>query len=297
MVWELPEPVSVHEVQVDPETRILLRQHGNPVGPRLILSHGNGLAIDLYYPFWSLLADEFDLIVYDLRNHGWNNVSSLSGHNVPTLISDHDAILQAIDRHYGEKTQVGVFHSVSALISLLSPIRGGRFAGLMLFDPPVAKEGHDLQAFEQATVRAASTARSRTAKFRSVEQFARVLPLLPSFQRFVPGACDLLAGTTLREADDGVGYVLRCPPEYEAQLMGYGRVHAAAVDFDSLDCPVKVIGADPTLPFSYLPSLDLSDILTVDYDFLPEATHFLQLEQPERCVAATLEFLEAIGVR
>lgn len=297
MVWELPEPISVHEVQVDAETHILLRQHGNPAGPRLILSHGNGLAIDLYYPFWSLLADEFDLIVYDLRNHGWNNVSSLSDHNVPTLIADHDAILEAIDRHYGEKTQAGVFHSVSALISLLSPIRGGRFAGLMLFDPPVAKEGHDLHAFEQATVRAASTARSRTAKFRSVEQFARVLPLLPPFQRFVPGACDLLAATTLRESDDGDGYVLRCPPEYEAQLMGYGRVHAAAVDFDSLDCPVKVIGADPTLPFSYLPSLDLSDILTVDYDFLPEATHFLQLEQPERCVAATLEFLEAIGAR
>ncbi len=296
-VWELPEPVSVHEVQVDAETRILLRQHGNPAGPRLILSHGNGLAIDLYYPFWSLLADEFDLIVYDLRNHGWNSVSSLSHHTVPTLIADHDAILEAIDRHYGEKTQVGVFHSVSALVSLLSPIRGGRFAGLMLFDPPVAKEGHDLQTFEEATIRAASTARSRTAKFRSVEQFAGVLPLLPAFQRFVPGACDLLARTTMRESDDGNGYVLRCPPEYEAQLMGYGRVYAAAVDFDSLDCPVKALGADPTLPFSYLPSLDLSDILTVDYDFLPEATHFLQVEQPEQCAAATLEFLEAIGVR
>ena len=66
------------------------------------------------------------------------------------------------------------------------------------------------------------------------------------------------------------------------------------VDFQSLLCPTKVIGADPTLPFSYLPSLDLSDVFTVDYDFLPDATHFLLLEQPQECVKTMLEFIEPI---
>ncbi len=51
---------------MDDGTNIVLRRHGNPRGPRLVLCHGNGLATDLYYPFWSLLADECDLIVYDL---------------------------------------------------------------------------------------------------------------------------------------------------------------------------------------------------------------------------------------
>ena len=37
--------------------------------------------------------------------------------------------------------------------------------------------------------------------------------------------------------------------------------------------------------------MDLSDVFTVGYDFLPDATHFLQLEQPEQCVAAMREFL------
>ena len=32
--------------------------------------------------------------------------------------------------------------------------------------------------------------------------------------------------------------------------------------------------------------------MTVDYDFLPETTHFLQLERPEECVAEVREFLE-----
>ena len=31
---------------------VTLRRHGNPNGPRLVLSHGNGLAVGLYYPFW-----------------------------------------------------------------------------------------------------------------------------------------------------------------------------------------------------------------------------------------------------
>ena len=54
-VWEIPEPLSVHEVNMEDGAVIFLRRHGNPAGPRLVLSHGNGLAIDLYYPFWSLL--------------------------------------------------------------------------------------------------------------------------------------------------------------------------------------------------------------------------------------------------
>lgn len=84
-VWEIPEPHSIREVWIDDDTFSVLRRHGNPDGPRLVLSHGNGLAIDLYYPFWTLLIDEFDLFVFDLRNHGWNRVGDLQKHSIPTL--------------------------------------------------------------------------------------------------------------------------------------------------------------------------------------------------------------------
>ena len=72
-VWGIPEPLATGDVSLDDVTRV--RRHGNPSGSRLVLSHANGLAIDLSYPFWSLLADDFNLVVYDLRNHGWNTVS------------------------------------------------------------------------------------------------------------------------------------------------------------------------------------------------------------------------------
>ena len=146
-VWEIPEPLSTCEVQLDEDTVTILRQHGNPEGPRLVLCHGNGLASDLYYPFWSLLAEDFDLIIFDLRNHGWNTVGPRANHNVPTLVRDHLCIFEAIDQHYGNKPKTGIFHSASALITLLSlttmadlgpSAQSGHLSAMILFDPPCA---------------------------------------------------------------------------------------------------------------------------------------------------------------
>ena len=47
-VWEIPQPVSTCEVDLGDGTVTVLRRYGNADGRRLILSHGNGLAIDLY---------------------------------------------------------------------------------------------------------------------------------------------------------------------------------------------------------------------------------------------------------
>ena len=105
-----------------------------------------------------------------------------------------------------------------------------------------------------------------------------------------------MAETLLRKSATGEGYELRCPRDYEAQAIEYTGSHSMLVDFNALPCPAKVIGADPTLPYSYLPSYALDDIMTVDYDFIPEATHLLQLEKPGECAAAIREFIERHGL-
>ncbi len=293
--WVLPEPHSTHEVPVDDDTVIILRRHGNRDGARLILTHGNGLAIDLYYPFWSLLTNEFDVVVHDLRNHGWNRVSALDRHNMPTLAVDHDCILEAVTSRYGEKPAVGVFHSVAALAALLSPAKGRDYAGLVLFDPPLCKAGRSYFDFDAAAMQNAAQARRRTVRFESLRQFVELVAIFPLYRQALPGVISLLADTTLRRRTDGDGYELRCPCEYEAQIVEYASVFAVTINFDSFHCPIKVIGADPTLPFSYLPSMDLSHIMSVDYDFVPDATHFLQLEQPDVCVASMRGFLDEIS--
>ena len=293
-VWNVPDPHSVGAVRVDDETEITLRRHGNPDGPRLVLSHGNGLAIDLYYPFWSLLMSDFDLVMYDLRNHGWHRVTNMQNHTIPTIVRDHDLVIEGIDRLFGEKPKVGVYHSVSALTILLSSAMGSGFVGQVLFDPPLCKPGRSYVEFDTATERVAALARQRAHKFERLDDLASILPYLPNFQRVVPGVTDLFVRTTLRPAADGDGFQLRCPREYEAQIISYASIYAVLIDFPSSKCPTKVIGADPTLPYSYLPTLDLSDAVGVDYDFLPDATHFLQLEQPEECVDTMREFVDPI---
>ena len=49
-----------------------MRRHGNPDGVRLLVTHGNGFAADAYYPYWRHLLSEFDVLVFDFRNHGQN---------------------------------------------------------------------------------------------------------------------------------------------------------------------------------------------------------------------------------
>ena len=294
--WEVPAPLSELEVRLDDGSVTTVRRHGNPGGLRVVMSHGNGLAIDLYYPFWSLLRDEFDLFIYDLRNHGWNAVGPRLSHNVPTLIRDQDLVLEAIDRNFGKRPRIGIFHSVSALTTLFSSAQDGSFSALVLFDPPLCKPGASQIEFDTAAERLASRVRQRSRHFRSEAELAEILSYMPAYTRVIPGVCELVASTTLRESPSGQGYDLRCPPEYEAQIVEYTRSFSVLADLDTLSCPTKAIGADPTLPSAYLPTFDMSHILTVDYDFLPETTHLLQLEKPAECVASVREFLEGVGL-
>ena len=299
--WEIPEPLSRCDVRLEDDTVTALRRYGNPDGRRLIISHGNGLAIDLYYPFWSLLVDDFDVIVYDIRNHGRNSLTPIDRHNVPTFISDLYRILDAIDAHFGPKPRVGVYHSLSALIALLSlssimaspsSTHGPDFSTLVLFDPPLYRPNVSETQFDELAELLAHRTRRRSNGFETRRDFEELVRYSTSFLRVVPGVHQLMATTTLRRSADDDCFELRCPPEYEARIVEFVRSYAGLVDLENLPCHVKVIGADPTLPFAYLPTLDLVQMDTVDYDFLPEATHYLQLEKPAECVAALRDFLD-----
>ena len=294
VVWEIPEPLSTCEVRLDAETVTTVRRHGNPSGPRVVVSHGGGLAVDLYFPFWSLLADDFDLMVYDVRNHGWNSVTAQRDHNVPTLIHDHDTILETIDRVHGSKPTVGIFHSLTTIVTLLSFSK--LYSALVLFDPPLTKSGASHTELHDAAEHLAAMTRRRGHRFKKLEDFVTVLRVFPMFKRTVPGVRELMARTTLRRSANGEGYELRCPREYEAQLTIYFRSFFPLLDLDLLECPTKFIGADPTMPHAYLPALDPRLASAMDYDFIPETTHLLQLEKPEECAALTREFLQRHGL-
>jgi hypothetical protein len=59
----IPNPHAVFEAVMEDGAIVRLRRHGVAGGPRLVLSHGNGLAIDGYFSFWGRLLDRYDVIV------------------------------------------------------------------------------------------------------------------------------------------------------------------------------------------------------------------------------------------
>ena len=290
--WRVPEPLAVCEAHALDGASIILRRHGNPEGPRLVLSHANGLSTDSYYPFWSLLFDQFDLVLYDFRNHGWNPVGGLRTHNIPTFVQDNGSVVSAIDRYFGDKPKIGVFHSMSAVTAVLQAVEEDAFLALVLFDPPTCADARKSQDIRSLASGLAERARNRQNRFEMREELTDRLLRARAFERLLPGTADLIARTTLRPvADGGTGYQLCCPPEYEAQVFEQLYSSAVAADIRNLYCPTKIIGADPTVPFSFLPSVDLDDMVALDYDFVPDTTHFLQLERPQECVALMLDFL------
>ena len=295
--WIIPQPLVAVEARMDDGARIVLRRHGNADGPRLVLSHGNGLSIDLYYPFWSLLADRFDLVLYDHRSHGWNPVSPRHGHNFATFVRDSQNITRAIDDQFGPKSKVGVFHSMSALTAMLHVRAQDDFAALVLFDPPVHPPGGAPDELEPGGRLLANLTRRRKSHFTSREEYVEILRRMRRLAYLLPGVIELFGDTNLRPAHDG-GYELCCPLEHEAQIYEYcfGWAMEVPDSLEALTCPTKVIGGDPTILFSFLPSMDLRHLTALDYDFIPDATHFMQLEKPERCAALTVEFLETRGL-
>lgn len=293
---QLPEPTSVAEARLGDGAVTVVRRHGNPEGPRLVLSHGAGLAADLYWPFWSLLAEDFDLVVYDLRSHGWNQVSELRLHNLPTLLEDNRRVLDAIGAAFGQKPTVGVFHSYSTMVALMHQQHKPTFSALVLFDPPIYPPGADLGDMEALCQQRARMVRRRRRHFESSEDFAAAMREAPVFSLLPSETIALMADTTLRPAAGG-GLELRCPPEHEAQLCEwyFGFSMQAPEILETIDIPIKVIGADPTVPFTFLPSMDLSVLVDLDYDFIVDATHLMQLEVPQRCVDLTVQFLQHQG--
>ena len=286
--WNVPEPLAVREARSFDDASIMLRRHGNPQGPRLVLSHRNDLCADLYFPFWSLLTDRFDLVLYDFRNHGWNPVGDLRAHHFDTFVRDNQEVLRAIDVHFGKKPKIGVFHSVSATTAVLQAMQGDGFSALVLFDPPIRASQH----LKEVASDLAQAARKRRGRFKTQEEVTALIRRAPAFSRLLPGVADLIARTVLRRVSDGeTEYELRCPSAYEAQILDQYYEATTSVDVGRLSCPTKVIGADPAVPFSFLPSVDLGDLEALDYDFIPETIHFLQLEQPQACLVQMLDFL------
>lgn len=295
---EIPAPIHELDAVMDDGAVIRIRQLGNPDGPRLALSHGNGLAIDGYLPFWAPLRERYELILFDFRNHGGNPLHRFANHNWPNFVRDLELIHRHVEAELGPKPIAGVFHSLSAVTATMHADQyGARFNPLALFDPPFyPRDGHPLRDRHLAGEDGiAERAARRTESFADPEELAR--QFRKYFPKWVPGAHELMARATLRYDAAAGRWTLACPREFEAHVFRSNRETTAGWNaLGHLPAAVKLICADPK--FGDGPALigqALSAEAPVAYEFIPDTTHFLQIEKPAECIHALESFLAARG--
>jgi len=298
----VPAPNRTFSVTTDDGAVIYLRRHGKSDGPRLVLSHGNGLAIDGYLPFWGPLCDRYEVVLFDFRNHGRNPPHGGSGHNLPTFAHDMERVWRSVQENLGRKKTAGVFHSLSAITAMLHTLEmGRRWDALVLFDPPIyPREGHSLQPLQQADKDELSArARRRTARYKDTRQLARQFASVPTFSRWVPQAYELMARATLRHDDTAGDWVLACPRELEARIFETNADPTLWPRMAGFAVPVKLICADPNIEGARAPALigqAMAAELSIEYEAIPDTSHFLQIERPAECVRAMESFLAKYGL-
>jgi pimeloyl-ACP methyl ester carboxylesterase len=299
---QLPTPYRVLDLTMDDGAIIRVRRHGNPAGPRLALSHGNGLATNLYFPFWNLLRDRYDLIIFDVRNHGENPLHGAAGHNTVQFVADFERILEGVEREFGPKPIAGVFHSLSGVVALRHALEHpARWRALVLFDPPLyPRDGHPLRAAQQHDkMDLAARALRRTERYKTPDDFARQLARNRGFTRWRPETYALMARATLREDPAAGDWILACPREFEARVFDENRDPTLWTRIGEVKPPLMIIGADPNLEDAGPPALiskAVAEEFPIAYEAIPGTTHFLQVEQPEACVAAMEKFLARHGM-
>ena len=89
-------PWRVIDVALQDGATIKLRVYGR--GPRLVMSHGNGLAIDAYRPFWSSFLDRHEVVIFDFRHHGLSSPYQCQMQNWPSFIADFGVVLATMLR-------------------------------------------------------------------------------------------------------------------------------------------------------------------------------------------------------
>ena len=302
MTLAVPAPTATLDITSEDGAVIRVRRHGNPHGPRLVVSHGNGFAIDGYVAFWARFLGEFEVVAFDARNHGWNALAHPPHHDYAHMAWDLDRVRAAAEAEFGRKPTAGAFHSMSAQAAMLAARDfGWRFDALVLFDPPNnPAEGHSayapMVAYLNKLVAWASTRRDR---FDDPGELARDYAATRAGRNWVAGSHRQVAEAVLRPSNAG-GWELCCPRAFEASMYEQGITLGLWPKASDFDGPIKLIAADPKRERpdpTALSNQALAREGGFDYLAMPGTGHLLQLEQPAACADAVREFLASVGFK
>ena len=283
------------DVTIEEGAGIIVRRYARPGAPRLLLSHGNGFAMGGYRKFWELLLPDFELCLFDLRNHGMNPLGPIEGHSIAAMARDHIAIQDSIAHAFGPRQTIGLFHSIASISAIYAAQEfDAVWDTLVLFDPPlIAPPGNPLREMnEKLDAMLAGFARTRPHRFASVEDLAAQLAQKAG-RTWVQGAARDMAEATTRPGEGG-GVELSCPGEYEARIYEGNPAFGSYAAMAALRQPTFLICADAKAPRAMAPAFSGPEAARahgLPCVSVANTTHLLQIEQPEIVAQHVRDFI------
>lgn len=253
----------------------------------ILLVHATGFHARVWDPVVERLGERY-VVSLDQRSHGRSEKTEI--HHWREFGRDLAEFVEALDL----RDVIGVGHSMGghAMVDAAAALPE-RFRRLVLIDPVIASR--DDYATGGWTIARFGGEKHPTAKrkrrFESPEAMIERFRDREPYRAFHAAALRAYCTHGLLPAADGDGFELACPPEIEASIYMTSRTNVAVWDsVDALELPVTVIRAK--LPPADRGVMDFSSSptwpgLAGEFRhgrevFLPDSTHFLPMEQPDR---------------
>jgi pimeloyl-ACP methyl ester carboxylesterase len=271
-------------------------------GPTLLFAHGTGF----HARCWDRVIERLEgrhAVAVDIRGHGRSQ--SIEIQDWRDLGEDLADWIDALEL----RSVFGIGHSMGGHAMVQAAAKAAeRFCGLVLVDPVIGDpEGPEANAdgeSAEATLEEHPVAKRRN-HFESpeemIERFSGRIPYSRFDQRVLRDYCEY----GLLESASG-GFELACPPSVEASFYTMGRgTQDVFDDARRIEAPVLVVRAqlpDPNAEgydMAWSPTWPgLVELFPNARDLhLPEATHFIPLEDPARIAEMIVEALDRLPGR
>lgn len=286
-----------HWLSLGDGAKILLRCFPKEGARRLLIGHGNGLAVDGYRVFWEPFLDDFEVILFDARNHGTSGVTNPNQHDWEDIVQDFKAIVEALPVLFGDRDTFVVLHSMTAASAgyVVAQETLG-LKGVVLFDPPIQRAwaGVDYDRVHAATKKLAKHTLARARSFHSVEQLAENFRQSTALAGWVPQAnMDMAASLVRDNGRDGVCLIY--PPELEARVFKTNLDFFGAWEPHKPKVPTIVVAGSPDDRVHGVTSqcaICYAKEMAIELHNMSQSNHFMQLTAPEECREIVNEFIE-----
>jgi pimeloyl-ACP methyl ester carboxylesterase len=254
--------------------------------PPLIFVHGTGFHAWLWSPYGEALRDQFHCYAVDQR---WHGDSTREDRSFDWIHNGDD--LAAFVRELGLHKPYFVGHSMGSVSIAFAEARHPGTVGRAVFiDPIIMGDAYYEVPFTLENHPMAAKTMKRRVVWDSHEQMVQTYGAKPPFDSWKPEFLRLYVQHGTRPSAAG-GVELKCRPEHEAQVYLNGNRSSPWPHLENLDFPTMIVRPLKSDTLHVTRASEVAERMPqgrlID---VPEATHYLPMEEPETLIRIIRDF-------